>query len=116
MSDLTWAVVWYVVAQAFGLAALPVSTRLFRDLPDRGYGLSKALGLVLGGWLFWILNTKDKQDETVRLRIYDTHVGGWGHIDVDDITYTGAAPIPEPSALLLAALGLLGIAAFRRRR
>jgi hypothetical protein len=25
--------------------------------------------------------------ETVRLRIYDTHSGGWGHIDVDDIRY-----------------------------
>lgn len=28
--------------------------------------------------------------ETVRLRIYDTHSGGWGHVDVDDIRYSAA--------------------------
>ena len=41
---------------------------------------------------------------TVRLAIYDTHSGGWGHIDVDNIVYSGD-PIPEPSSILLLALG-----------
>ena len=57
MSDFTWTMLWYVVVQAFGLAALPISLRLFRNLPDRGYGLSKPMGMLLAGWVFWILNT-----------------------------------------------------------
>jgi YYY domain-containing protein len=46
---------WYLVVQAFGLAALPLCLRLFRHLPDRGYGVSKPMGLLLAGWVFWML-------------------------------------------------------------
>ncbi len=35
--------------------------------------------------------------ETVRLRVYDTHSGGWGHIDVDDIRYSITADITDPT-------------------
>jgi YYY domain-containing protein len=48
---------WYLIVQAFGLAALPLCLRLFRHLPDRGYGVSKPLGLLLSGWAFWLLAT-----------------------------------------------------------
>jgi len=48
---LTW---WFLV-EIFGLAAWPLAFRLFRRLPDRGYGISKALGLLLTGYLFWLL-------------------------------------------------------------
>ncbi|HDD25372.1 MAG TPA: hypothetical protein ENF52_08045, partial [Chloroflexi bacterium] len=48
---------WYVVMQLFGLVALPITRRLFRHLPDRGYGLSKPLGLLLTGWVLWITTT-----------------------------------------------------------
>ncbi len=52
--------------------------------------------------------------ETVRFGIYDTHSGGWGHIDVDNIVLSGD-PIPEPSSLGL--FGLLGgLLILRRRR
>ncbi len=33
-------------------------------------------------------NVRDHAGETVRLRIYDTNTGGWGHIDVDEIKVT----------------------------
>lgn len=48
---------WYLVIQLFGLAALPIALRLFHSLPDRGYGFSKPLGLLLAGWVFWLLTT-----------------------------------------------------------
>lgn len=48
---------WYCVLQVFGLAALPLCLRLFRALPDRGYSVSKPLGLLLAGWIFWLLTT-----------------------------------------------------------
>jgi YYY domain-containing protein len=55
MTQVFLAFRWYLVVQVFGLAALPLCLRLFRYMPDRGYGLSKPLGLLLAGWLFWFL-------------------------------------------------------------
>ena len=57
MSQILLAFRWYLAVQAFGLAALPLCLRLFRYLPDRGYGVSKPLGLLLAGWAFWLLGT-----------------------------------------------------------
>jgi YYY domain-containing protein len=48
--------VWWVMMQVVGLAALPFCLLLFRRLPDRGYTLSKAFALLLLGYFFWILN------------------------------------------------------------
>ena len=48
---------WYLALQLFGLAALPLTSWLFRHLPGRGYGFARPLGLLVGGWLFWILLT-----------------------------------------------------------
>jgi uncharacterized membrane protein len=57
MNQVLLAFRWYVAVQAFGLAALPLCLQLFRHLPDRGYGVSKPLGLLLAGWAFWLLTT-----------------------------------------------------------
>jgi hypothetical protein len=52
--------------------------------------------------------------ETVRLRIYDTHTSGWGHIAVDNILYS---VIPEPTTLLIwSLLAGLGVGLGWRRR
>ncbi|MFL5806574.1 MAG: hypothetical protein ACJ8CR_33210 [Roseiflexaceae bacterium] len=48
-------VIWWLVIQAFGLAGLPLARFLFRALPDRGYAFAKALGLLLTGYLAWLL-------------------------------------------------------------
>ncbi|MBN1979307.1 MAG: hypothetical protein JW918_18070 [Anaerolineae bacterium] len=59
MTDATSQIIlafrWYLATQAFGLAALPLCLKLFRHLPDRGYGVSKPMGLLLAGWAFWLL-------------------------------------------------------------
>jgi YYY domain-containing protein len=47
--------VWYLIVQAISVLALPVTFRLFRWLPDRGYGLSKALGLLVSAYALWVL-------------------------------------------------------------
>lgn len=47
-------VLWLIAVQACGLAALPLARRLFRALPDEGYGLSKPLGLLLVGYAIWL--------------------------------------------------------------
>src|SRR5262245_56092649 len=51
----TQIVIWWLVIQAFGLAGLPLARFLFSALPDRGYAFAKALGLLLAGYLAWLI-------------------------------------------------------------
>ena len=57
MSDFLMAVAWWLVLQLLSLTVLPLAFRLFRWLPDRGYTFSKALGVLLVTYLFWLLNS-----------------------------------------------------------
>lgn len=45
---------WWLAIQFFGLAALPLSWRLFARLPGRGYPFAKVLGLLLVSYLLWL--------------------------------------------------------------
>src|SRR5436190_19869058 len=45
---------WMLIVQGLGLAVLPLTFRVFGGLPDRGYGLSRVVGLVLIGWLAYL--------------------------------------------------------------
>ena len=47
--------IWYIAVQIIALAVLPIGLFLFRRLPDGGYLLSKALGLLLVAYLAWLL-------------------------------------------------------------
>ena len=51
-----WApwLVWLLAIEVVFLAALPLSARLMRWLPDRGVVLAKPLGLLLVSWLVWM--------------------------------------------------------------
>ena len=46
---------WWLVVQAVALCATPLCLTLFRPLADRGYGLSKAFGLLLFGYGTWLI-------------------------------------------------------------
>ena len=39
--------IWWLLITLLGLAASPISFRLFGRLPGRGYAFSRALGLLL---------------------------------------------------------------------
>jgi YYY domain-containing protein len=54
--ELLLALRWYLVLQLFGLAALPLTLRLFHRMPGRGYAFARPLGLMVAGYLFWILS------------------------------------------------------------
>jgi len=49
-----YVLLWWLIIQLFGLAALPLTFGLFRWLPDRGYTASKAVGLLLVSYLLWV--------------------------------------------------------------
>ncbi len=48
-------IVWIIAAQIFALFAVPLAFVLFRPFPDRGYLLSKPLGLLIAATSTWLL-------------------------------------------------------------
>lgn len=46
---------WWLIIQFIGLAALPLTRRVFTWLPGRGYAFSKPVGLLLVSYLLWLL-------------------------------------------------------------
>jgi YYY domain-containing protein len=53
-SQVLSVVVWLLLIELLGLVAFPIAFVLLRSLSDRGYGVSKTLGILLLGWLSWI--------------------------------------------------------------
>ncbi len=47
---------WWLVVEALGLLALPLTLWFFRRLPDRGYSFAKPFGLLLTGYGAWLLS------------------------------------------------------------
>jgi YYY domain-containing protein len=46
--------VWWLAIQLVGFLALPLTYRVFKGLPDRGYAFARPLGLLLAGYIFWM--------------------------------------------------------------
>jgi YYY domain-containing protein len=47
--------IWYFIISVIGLIAWPGLYVLLPSLPDRGYSISKAAGLLVCGYVFWVL-------------------------------------------------------------
>jgi len=45
---------WLVLIELLGLIAFPLAFVILRGLADRGYGISKTLGILLLAWLSWL--------------------------------------------------------------
>ena len=52
MLNFLW---WLITVEAIGLAAFPLTYYLLRRLPDRGFSISKPLGILIVGYAAWIL-------------------------------------------------------------
>jgi YYY domain-containing protein len=65
---MTGAVLWYLWILAAGLVVFPFAWRIMRFLPDRGWTLSKAFGLLLWGYGLWL---------GASLRVLPNQTGGW---------------------------------------
>ena len=48
---------WYLLVTILGLVTFPLAYRLFPALKGRGYAFSRALGMLLWGYIFWMLGS-----------------------------------------------------------
>ncbi len=48
--------IWWLLLLGLSFAALPLTMRVFRFLPDRGYAFAKPLALLVWGYVFWLFN------------------------------------------------------------
>src|SRR5690349_5197718 len=46
---------WYILLTLLGLLTFPLGFYLFSGLSDRSYTISRALGLLIWGYVFWLL-------------------------------------------------------------
>src|SRR5215510_12302554 len=51
---MTAFLAWYVFITLLGWITFPLAYRLFPALGDRGYTFSRALGLLIWGYVFWL--------------------------------------------------------------
>jgi YYY domain-containing protein len=53
-----WTVFWWFAAVTLlGWSCFPLTARIFRKLPGRGFAFSRPLGLLIWGILFWLLTS-----------------------------------------------------------
>ncbi len=49
------AILWYLAISLIGWLSLPLVFRVFPALPDRGYAFARTCGLLVWGYVFWML-------------------------------------------------------------
>lgn len=64
-STLVAVIFWWLGVTLIGLLALPLTLLLFNHLPDRGYALSKSLGLLLVSYFVWLNSSLGWLNNTV---------------------------------------------------
>jgi YYY domain-containing protein len=72
---------WWLILQALGLAAMPLVWRIFRNLPDRGYAFARPLGLLVAGYVLWlgaISGILTNQQGTIAVIVAAVGAGCWG--------------------------------------
>ncbi len=56
LSGLLYAAQWYLLIVFLGIISLPLTISICSSLPDRGYSVSKILGILLLAYVSWILS------------------------------------------------------------
>jgi YYY domain-containing protein len=55
MAQVAYAVIWWLIPVAIGLIAFPLTSRICSRLPDRGYSISKIVGLLFVTYFSFLL-------------------------------------------------------------
>ncbi|HEY9204368.1 MAG TPA: DUF2298 domain-containing protein [Candidatus Methanoperedens sp.] len=56
MGEIANVLIWYLLAVFLGIIALPIVSSVCRNLPDRGYSVSKILGILFLAYISWIMS------------------------------------------------------------
>ncbi|HEX2698269.1 MAG TPA: DUF2298 domain-containing protein, partial [Anaerolineales bacterium] len=56
---------WYIIVTLLGWLTFPLAYRLFPALADRGYSLSRAAGLLIWGYVFWLFTSLGLTQNTI---------------------------------------------------
>jgi len=95
-----------------------------RRVSDGAYVLTAQRGSSGGTWVLKTftqaqltpyVGTGGSNSAGYQLDMFDTYHGGWGHLEIDDVSIPGY-PVPEPATLALLGLGGLGMLIGRKRR
>jgi YYY domain-containing protein len=54
--QILYVAIWYLLVLSLGIILLPITTSVCSSLPDRGYSVSKILGILLIAYISWILS------------------------------------------------------------
>ncbi len=65
MSSILAFFSWYVIITLLGLLTFPLAYLLFPALTDRGYSLSRAAGLLIWSYIFWLFTSLGLTQNTV---------------------------------------------------
>ncbi|KAF0111530.1 MAG: hypothetical protein FD147_881 [Chloroflexi bacterium] len=57
MTDIFHFLSWYLVILLIGVVTFPIAFRFFPRLTSKGYALARPLGLLLWGYVFWLLGS-----------------------------------------------------------
>lgn len=50
-------VIWFLIVSVLGWSIYPLVYRIFFSLPDRGFAFSKIFGLLIWGYIYWLLTS-----------------------------------------------------------
>ncbi|VVB96029.1 Uncharacterised protein [uncultured archaeon] len=56
MGEILYVATWYLFVLFLGIISLPITGSVCRNLPDRGYSVSKILGILMFSYISWILS------------------------------------------------------------
>ncbi|GFO96521.1 hypothetical protein ig2599ANME_0710 [groundwater metagenome] len=56
LSELLYVAQWYLLIVFLGIISLPITISVCRSLPDRGYSVSRILGILLLAYVSWVLS------------------------------------------------------------
>jgi YYY domain-containing protein len=105
---------WYIAITLLGAVAWPLLFRLAPGLPDRGYTLSRALGLMLTGYVFWLLGSLGFLRNSVGGIIFSALIvsgfAGWAYLTRPDHTETLSGWLADHGRTVLIAELLFAIA------
>lgn len=54
--QILYVAIWYLLVVFLGIILLPIATSVCSSLPDRGYSVSKILGILLLAYISWVLS------------------------------------------------------------